>query len=189
MPRKIMFVLCWTPPEKDDDEGITYSYREEEEKPNEDAKNSSFTVYREAIPAKKKPAQTVEEKVTAWRRRWNYNDFVPPYFSPSLFYSPIAFTLEPMDEIRVIFDRNDEIMSAVTCDCRCDAGALEKRLFLSYKLLNCSTTTSVHVELGTCLASILEANMIVGSLAPVDETLKYNEQDEEDEYIPYWLQP
>jgi hypothetical protein len=31
--------------------------------------------------------------------------------------------------------------------------------------------------------------MIVGSLAPVDETLKYNEQDEEDEYIPYWLQP
>jgi hypothetical protein len=182
-----MFVLCWTPTEKDDDEGISYTSNEKES--NEDAKNSSFTVYRTATP-EKKPHQTVEEKVTAWRRKWNFNDFVPPYFSPSLFYSPHAFTLEPMDEIRVIFDRNDEIMSAVTCDCRCDAGALEKRMFLSYKLLNCSTMTSVHVELGTCLAHILEANMIVSTLAPVDEVLKYNEQDEEDdEYIPYWLQP
>ncbi len=190
MPQKIMFVLCGTPTEKDDnDEGISYTSNEES---NEDAKNSSSAVHRathatETSP-EKKTHQTMEEKVSAWRKNWKFNDFVPPYFSPSLFYSPQTFTLEPMDEIRVLFDRNDEIMPAVSCDYRSDAEALEKRMLLSYKLINTSTMTSVHVELGTCLATLLEANMIASTLVPVDEAVKYIPNDEEDEeYIPYWL--
>ena len=52
-------------------------------------------------------------------------------------YQTHAFTLEPMDEIRVLFDRNDKIMPAVTCDYRSYAETLEKRImFLSYKLIN-----------------------------------------------------
>jgi hypothetical protein len=102
MPQKIMFVLCWTPTEKDD-EGITYTSNEES---NEDAKNSSNTVHRATHAAEttpeKKTHQTGEEKVSAWRKKWNFDDFVPHYFSPSLFYSPHAFTLESMDEIRVL---------------------------------------------------------------------------------------
>jgi hypothetical protein len=97
-----------------------------------------------------------------------------------------------MDEIRVLFDRNDKIMPAVTCDYRSYAETLEKRImFLSYKLINTSTMTSVHVEQGTCLATLLEANMIASTLVPVDEPIKYNpndEEEEDDEYIPYWLQ-
>jgi len=141
---------------------------------------------------RKKTHQTIKEKVSAWRKNWNFDGFVPPYFTPSLFYSPHAFTLEPMDEIRVLFDRNDKIMPAVTCDYRSYAETLEKRImFLSYKLINTSTMTSVHVEQGTCLATLLEANMIASTLVPVDEPIKYNpndEEEEDDEYIPYWLQ-
>ncbi len=66
-------------------------------------------------------------------------------------------------------------------------------MFLSYKLINTSTMTSVRVEPGTCLATLLEANMIASTLVTVDEAIKYNPNDEEeeddDEYIPYWLQP
>jgi len=195
MPRKIMFVLCLRPTDKadDHDDGISYTNNEES---NEDAKNSSNAVRRATHATKaspeKKTHQTIKEKVSAWRKNWNFDGFVPPYFTPSLFYSPHAFTLEPMDEIRVLFDRNDKIMPAVTCDYRSYAETLEKRImFLSYKLINTSTMTSVRVEQGTCLATLLEANMIASTLVPVDEPIKYNpndEEEEDDEYIPYWLQ-
>jgi hypothetical protein len=193
MPRKIMFILCWTPTTTTTDEecGITYTNNDES---NEDAKKSSMAIAKESSAAEtqEKPVhfhQTVAEKVLAWQKTWKFKQVAPPYFSPSFFYSPLAFTLEPMDEICILFDRNDEIMSAETCDCQCNAGALEKRLYLSYKLINTSTMTSVHVDLGTCLSALLEAHMIASTLVLVNETIKYNKEDEEDEeYIPYWQQ-
>jgi hypothetical protein len=199
MPRKIMFILCWTPTTTTTDEegGITYTNNDESD---EDAKKSSMAIAKEtsAAEAQENPIhcqqqqqqqQTLAEKVSAWQKTWKFQQYAPPYFSPSFFYSPLAFTLEPMDEICILFDRNDEIMSAETCDCQCNAGALEKRLYLSYKLINTSTMTSVHVDLGTCLSALLEANMIASTLVPVNESIKYNEEAEEDEEdIPYWQQ-
>jgi hypothetical protein len=193
MPRKIMFILCWAPTSNDDDDddsGITYTNNYES---NEDARMSSIAIYKENNAAeapeyKEKIVhfRTVAEKYQPGKKHGKFEHYAPPYFSPSIFYSPLAFTLEPMEKICILFDRNDEIMSAETCDCQCNA---EKRMYLSYKLINTSTKTSVHVDLGTRLSTLLEANMIASTLVPVDETIKYNEDDEEDnEYIPNWQQ-
>ncbi len=81
MPRKIMFVLFLRPTEKadDHDEGISYKSNEES---NKDAKNWSNAVHRathatETSP-EKKTHQTMEEKVSAGRKNWKFDDFVPP---------------------------------------------------------------------------------------------------------------
>jgi hypothetical protein len=116
------------------------------------------------------------EVVTQWRLKAKIEKVAIPA-------GPVR---QPMEKICILFDRNDEIMSAETCDCQCNA---EKRMYLSYKLINTSTKTSAHVDLGTRLSTLLEANMIASTLVPVDETIKYNEDDEEDnEYIPNWQQ-
>ena len=85
MPRKIMFVLFLRPTEKadDHDEGISYTSNEES---NEDAKNSSNAVHRathatETSP-EKKTHQTIEEKVSAWRKKLEFRWFCSTLFYP-----------------------------------------------------------------------------------------------------------
>ena len=86
-----------------------------------------------------------------------------------------------MEEIMIVFDRNDELTAVDTCDCACDAGQLTPRMFLSYNLINTSTTTRIHIDVGTRLSDILDVKLIHSTLLPIREDVKYNDDDDDDE--------
>ena len=141
-----MFILCWTSPPRNnnnnddgDDTGISFTHAWE------DHANSVFDDEDSGgggggddvfIPLEKKeedilipPLEPLPDRVVTWRKNvWRHTNFYPPYFSPSFFHSPLSFTLDPMEEIMIVFDRNDELTAVDTCDCACNAGQLTPRM-------------------------------------------------------------